>query len=490
MKKRFFGILLMGAMVVASMSTFTSCKDYDDDIARIEKSINENSEKIKAIQALISKGGVITSVTPIGNGVRVTMSGDNNFFDILNGKDGAQGEQGVAGKDGINGTNGKDGIAWTIGQDGFWYQNGEKTEFYALGTTAVATTTTVIEASPKYYMPNPVTGCFDIYQDGVKIESTSISFLGTGTITATMDKDNLTLYGIAGALGPNNSITISMSSALKSMVFVPYLYLDGIESIEYPWMADTILKMYTQPKFPNLGHHGTSTKDLQDISGELNDYYPNMLGRYYDRTTGDIELGFATTTAAAKKAAMEASEPQMATRSNQNRDREYIYGPAWEVDYHLNPANAKIDYATNTPDYNVLEPEVVYYNTRATDGKKYTYGTFSVSSPENFWKSKFRVNEKGKIEAKKYNNNEGILEAGIQITAPIYLAPWPTDETINPNGKFTVNKTAEAYGNDVYGPYSSWYGFARYEKENANKDNTVALQVKKTDGDETTITSD
>lgn len=488
MKKRFFGILLMGAMVVASMSTFTSCKDYDDDIARIEKSINENSEKIKAIQALISNGGVITSVTPIGNGVRVTMSGDkpNNFFDILNGKDGAQGEQGVAGQ---NGMDGKDGIAWTIGQDGFWYQNGEKTEFYALGTTAVATTTTVIEASPKYYMPNPVTGCFDIYQDGVKIESTSISFLGTGTITATMDKDNLTLYGIAGALGPNNSITISMSSALKSMVFVPYLYLDGIESIEYPWMADTILKMYTQPKFPNLGHHGTSTLDLQDISGELNDYYPNMLGRYYNRTTGDIELGFATTTAAAKKAAMEASEPQMATRSNQNRDREYIYGPAWEVDYHLNPANAKIDYATNAPDYNVLEPEVVYYNTRATDGKKYTYGTFSVSSPENFWTSNFRVNEK-KIAAKKYNNNEGILEAGIQITAPIYLAPWPTDETINPNGKFTVNKTTEAYGNDVYGPYSSWYGFARYEKENANKDNTVALQVKKTDGDETTITSD
>ena len=40
MKKRFFGILLMGAMVVASMSMFTSCKDYDDDINNLQKQID------------------------------------------------------------------------------------------------------------------------------------------------------------------------------------------------------------------------------------------------------------------------------------------------------------------------------------------------------------------------------------------------------------------------------------------------------------------
>ena len=40
MKKRFFGILLMGAMVVASMSMFTSCKDYDDDINKLQSQID------------------------------------------------------------------------------------------------------------------------------------------------------------------------------------------------------------------------------------------------------------------------------------------------------------------------------------------------------------------------------------------------------------------------------------------------------------------
>jgi hypothetical protein len=40
MKKRIFGMLLMGAMVVASMSMFTSCKDYDDDINKLQSQID------------------------------------------------------------------------------------------------------------------------------------------------------------------------------------------------------------------------------------------------------------------------------------------------------------------------------------------------------------------------------------------------------------------------------------------------------------------
>ena len=40
MKKRIFGMLLMGAMVIASVSMFTSCKDYDDDINKLQKEID------------------------------------------------------------------------------------------------------------------------------------------------------------------------------------------------------------------------------------------------------------------------------------------------------------------------------------------------------------------------------------------------------------------------------------------------------------------
>ena len=40
MKKRIFGMLLMGAMVIASVSMFTSCKDYDDDINKLQSQID------------------------------------------------------------------------------------------------------------------------------------------------------------------------------------------------------------------------------------------------------------------------------------------------------------------------------------------------------------------------------------------------------------------------------------------------------------------
>ena len=45
MKKRIFGMLLMGAMVVASVSMFTSCKDYDDDINKLQKQIDATALK-------------------------------------------------------------------------------------------------------------------------------------------------------------------------------------------------------------------------------------------------------------------------------------------------------------------------------------------------------------------------------------------------------------------------------------------------------------
>ena len=47
MKKKIFSTLLMGAFFLASMSMFTSCKDYDDDI-------NKNKSEIEALKGLIS----------------------------------------------------------------------------------------------------------------------------------------------------------------------------------------------------------------------------------------------------------------------------------------------------------------------------------------------------------------------------------------------------------------------------------------------------
>ena len=53
MKRKYLSALLMGALTVASVSTFTSCKDYDDDISNLQKQIDANATAIKQIEDLI-----------------------------------------------------------------------------------------------------------------------------------------------------------------------------------------------------------------------------------------------------------------------------------------------------------------------------------------------------------------------------------------------------------------------------------------------------
>ena len=60
MKRKYLSALLMGTLTVASMSTFTSCKDYDDDISNLQGQIDklatadQLSQKVSELQALIA----------------------------------------------------------------------------------------------------------------------------------------------------------------------------------------------------------------------------------------------------------------------------------------------------------------------------------------------------------------------------------------------------------------------------------------------------
>ena len=60
MKRKYLSALLMGTLTVASMSTLTSCKDYDDDISNLQGQIDKLAtadqlkQKVEELQALIS----------------------------------------------------------------------------------------------------------------------------------------------------------------------------------------------------------------------------------------------------------------------------------------------------------------------------------------------------------------------------------------------------------------------------------------------------
>ena len=265
MKRKYFSALLMGALTIASVSTFTSCKDYDDDISSLQSQIDKLNEMVSQIQGQIDNGAILTGVNPVENGVKLTLSNGKEYT-ITNGKDGAKGEAGAAGDPG---TPGKDADVWKIGDDGYWYKNDTKTNYKAKGDKGENGT------NGKYYVPNPATGCFDIYQDGKKVESTPIAYTSTkeNIITATWEKDALTLLGVKDAT--DGKVIISLTTDLKALVFSPEYYYEGIEAFE---MATYKFKPMTVEEVDPDGNYKT---DAPTTASESFNYAPDMTASYF-----------------------------------------------------------------------------------------------------------------------------------------------------------------------------------------------------------------
>ena len=61
MKRKYLSALLMGALTVASVSTFTSCKDYDDDIDNLQNQIKDLASADQLQQKVTELQGLITT---------------------------------------------------------------------------------------------------------------------------------------------------------------------------------------------------------------------------------------------------------------------------------------------------------------------------------------------------------------------------------------------------------------------------------------------
>ena len=270
MKRKYFSALLMGALTIASVSTFTSCKDYDDDINNLQSQIDALSKTLSELQTKINDGYILKNVESDGNGgiiVTVTKNGKDTPYNIK------QGEQGAAGKD---------ADVWKIGENGYWYKNDTKTEYYALGTKGDKGDkgdqgeAGTAGKDGKYYVPNPDTGTFWVYGDGDKAAYDSkIVYTATNAdvITAVWDNDNLTLTNVAGA--PGKKVVVSLSSALKSLVFDPDFYYAGIEAFDFATYK------YNPATVKAVDADGDYSKDAPTVADDAFTYAPDLAATYF-----------------------------------------------------------------------------------------------------------------------------------------------------------------------------------------------------------------
>lgn len=223
----------MGALTIAATSTFTSCKDYDDDISSLQSQIDALQKVIDQINAQITAGSVITGVDKTDNGITVKLS-NGQSYDISNGKDGkpgsvvtikdgvwyidgestglnAQGPKGENGADGTNGTNGTDGTNGTNGTNGVDGKDGA------------------------YYLPKEDGYFYKV--EGNTETKTDIMWKTSSNdaITAVMDSEDLKLTHVLKADGSYGEYTISLSNNLRGFVFEKdgdtRAYVDGVPAI-------------------------------------------------------------------------------------------------------------------------------------------------------------------------------------------------------------------------------------------------------------------
>jgi len=264
MRKRLLSSLFAGLLLFAGASSmFTSCKDYDDDIERLQEQIDLNAKAIDQLNNLITDGSVIKEVRKVANGIEVVMSNGNTYTI----------------------TNGTDAVVWTIGDDGYWYKDGEKTDYYAIGkdgANGIDGTNGTDGKDGKdgkdgidgiYYVPNSETGCWDIYNgDGSLKEHTTISWKASmsNVITAVMDGSDLKLYNVMLGEGYTN-VTVALSNALRGFVFKPEVYVDGVPAIRVSSYGYRALKANNKDK-PSSEKY-TESGDSVFINPKVYAYY-------------------------------------------------------------------------------------------------------------------------------------------------------------------------------------------------------------------------
>ena len=152
MKKKFYGALLVGSLLLAG--GMVSCSDYDDDINSLTGRVDALEKTVADLKTAIESGSVITNVQSTGNGVTVTLS-DGKTFELKNGTNGTNGADGAPGsvvtideegywcidgvrqtdkngnaykaqsekgQDGQDGQDGKDGCWYMPNEDGYWHK--------------------------------------------------------------------------------------------------------------------------------------------------------------------------------------------------------------------------------------------------------------------------------------------------------------------------------------------------------------------------------
>ena len=196
-----------------------------------------------------------------------------------------------------------------------------------------------------------------------------------------------------------NTLSVALAKALRSLVFQPYLYVDGIETIEYPYIKDTII--VEQPERTGLMRPARTTQGFID-GGK-----PIVAANHANDKLAKLR--------------------DWAHRSPLQQNDTAYFGPTWPVTYHMNPSKATTAWE-DIQGWNVRNAEVI---TRSNAAQNIKVSDVYADGTELF------------------SNNNGILTVGLTVSTPQKLAhhAYPTEAVGRP-GK--PNEDGTTTGSNFY----------------------------------------
>ncbi|MBW0020648.1 hypothetical protein V7T09_03645 [Segatella copri] len=301
MKRKYFSALLMGALTIASVSTFTSCKDYDDDINMNTSQIKDLQEQLKTLQTALdqakndattahanfaTKADLNSLQTEVAN--LVTAEKLQKAIDDLNaiiaGKaDKAELEK-LAGRiDAI------DGSLNTIGTTLNTLQGAVE----AAQTNLETQGETLDKLKEKIGSLETQLGKkVDLEAYNTKIDELQREIgevkLAAGDVTEInklKDKMEAISKKVDKVAADANVLTVMIAKQLKSLVLKPDFYWEGLEGIEAPW-AEPVT--YTFGDKTEFNYKVSTAVGFKTIKATVNDKVPDRPGEIVYLQNGAI----------------------------------------------------------------------------------------------------------------------------------------------------------------------------------------------------------
>lgn len=202
MRKRFVKVVLFGALTFAATTSFISCKDYDDDIKRIDNEIGQINQSLTDLKTAIGNNGVKS----------VTYDAATGKLTIVDSNDKS--------------------VSCTIAQNlpNYTIEIKDGKVILKKDDTEVSSATLPTSEVAESFNPTKLTinAAGEILYDGVK---TGVTIPKATSSIAAIKKDGVIIGYTVTENGESSNFYIQDALPLTSLVFVPEAYLSGVEAM-------------------------------------------------------------------------------------------------------------------------------------------------------------------------------------------------------------------------------------------------------------------